>query len=47
VVCKTTKHLIDELKRIAPEVEKLIETKQIKLEMLKYPRVPNGVEVIP
>ncbi len=46
MVCSTVKHLIKELQRIKPEVEKLINDKKINLEDFSYFRY-NGCEIIP
>lgn len=45
--CKTTKHLIDELKRILPRIKELIEKGIVKKEAFNYPDYNNSVEVIP
>jgi sulfatase maturation enzyme AslB (radical SAM superfamily) len=45
-ICLTTKHLINEMKRIQPEIEKLIKNKKINkkdFDFLKY----NCCEIIP
>jgi len=45
-VCGTIKHLIKEMKRIAPEVEKLLEEGKIKKKDLKFLKY-NCAEIIP
>ncbi|UJG41456.1 MAG: TIGR04084 family radical SAM/SPASM domain-containing protein [Candidatus Heimdallarchaeum aukensis] len=46
-VCRTVKHLISELKKIKPDVEKLIENGIIRKEDLNYPKYNNTTEIIP
>ncbi|NVM03891.1 MAG: TIGR04084 family radical SAM/SPASM domain-containing protein [Candidatus Helarchaeota archaeon] len=46
IVCSTVKHLIKELHRIQPEVDRLIKDKKIKLEDFSHFRY-NGCEIIP
>ncbi|UJG44259.1 MAG: TIGR04084 family radical SAM/SPASM domain-containing protein [Candidatus Heimdallarchaeum endolithica] len=46
-VCGTVKHLIFELKKIKPDVEKLIENGIIRKEDLNYPKYNNTTEIIP
>ncbi len=47
LVCNTARHLIKEIKRIKPEVEKLIENGIIDKEKLLYPKYNNTTEIIP
>ncbi len=46
-VCVATKHLIDEIKRVSERIQDLIGDGSMTLESLKYPKIPNGVEIIP
>jgi putative peptide-modifying radical SAM enzyme len=46
VVCKTIKHLVQELRRIEPNVRKLIEMGRIKAEEFEYPTYNNSTEII-
>lgn len=46
-VCVTIYHLINELKRVKPEVEKLIAEGKVTLEDFLYPKYNNTIEVIP
>ncbi|MHA1667512.1 MAG: TIGR04084 family radical SAM/SPASM domain-containing protein [Candidatus Heimdallarchaeaceae archaeon] len=47
LVCKTVKHLIDELRKIKPQVNRLIEEKIIQKEEFLYPTYNNTTEIIP
>jgi len=46
-VCKTVRHLINELKRVKPIVEELLNTQIIDKDDLFYPPYNNGCEIIP
>jgi putative peptide-modifying radical SAM enzyme len=46
-ICDITRHLISELKRVAPRVQGLISAGRISIEDLAYPEFNNGCEVIP
>ncbi len=46
-VCRTVIHLINELKKILPVVEDLIEKGIVDMEDLRYPPYINTVEIIP
>lgn len=46
LICKTIKHLIDELKRVLPEIEKLVDEKIISKEDFEYEKY-FGPEIIP
>ncbi|MDG6220327.1 MAG: TIGR04084 family radical SAM/SPASM domain-containing protein [Candidatus Thermoplasmatota archaeon] len=46
-VCGTVRHMIGELERIRPRVEKLLDEGVIKWEDMDYPRVNNCCEIIP
>ena len=46
-VCELTKHLISELKRVAPRVKELISNGKISIEDFDYPMYNNGCEIIP
>jgi len=46
LICKTIKHLIDELKRIIPEIQKLIDKKIISAKDFEYEKY-FGPEIIP
>lgn len=46
-VCKTVRHMIDELRAIKKEVLELIENGLIKKEEFAYPTFNNGCEIIP
>ena len=47
LVCSTARHLIKEIERIEPKVEKLIEKGTINKEELLYPKYNNTTEIIP
>ena len=46
-ICKTTKHMINELKRHVPLAEKLIKEGALEAEVFDYPEINNGCEIIP
>lgn len=46
-VCQTVKHLINELEKVKPKIEKLIEKGVISEEDFDYPPFNNSVEIIP
>ncbi|MFW9767792.1 MAG: TIGR04084 family radical SAM/SPASM domain-containing protein [Candidatus Thorarchaeota archaeon] len=46
-VCDITKHLIDELKRVAPKVQEIVSDGKISIEDFVYPEFNNGCEIIP
>jgi putative peptide-modifying radical SAM enzyme len=46
-VCDITRHLINELKRVAPKVQELITNGAICIEDFAYPEFNNGCEIIP
>ncbi|MCK5661786.1 MAG: hypothetical protein KAH86_10515, partial [Methanosarcinales archaeon] len=46
-VCGTVKHLVSELVRIQPEIEKLIEDGVLSMEDFEYPLTNNCCEIIP
>ena len=46
-VCGTVRHMVEELKRIAPSVKGLLEAGVISWEELDYPRINNCCEIIP
>ncbi len=47
LVCNTVKHLVDELRRILPRVKSVINSGKYEINEFQYPKMPNGVEVIP
>jgi len=47
MVCDATKHLIRELRKKRPTIEKFIKEGIFKITDFKYPIIPNGVEIIP
>ncbi|MCY3412708.1 MAG: TIGR04084 family radical SAM/SPASM domain-containing protein [Candidatus Heimdallarchaeota archaeon] len=47
MVCNTIKHLIKELQRIQPKVQKLVDLGKYHIQQFNYPEVENGVEIIP
>ncbi|MGQ4891494.1 MAG: TIGR04084 family radical SAM/SPASM domain-containing protein [Candidatus Njordarchaeia archaeon] len=46
-VCDTVKHLINELKKVKPKVEKMLNEGKIREEELFYPKYNNTTEIIP
>ncbi|MHA1380100.1 MAG: TIGR04084 family radical SAM/SPASM domain-containing protein [Candidatus Helarchaeota archaeon] len=46
LVCSTVKHLINELQKVKPEIDKLIQNKVIKIKDFSYFKY-NGCEIIP
>ncbi|UCE13058.1 MAG: TIGR04084 family radical SAM/SPASM domain-containing protein [Candidatus Heimdallarchaeota archaeon] len=46
-VCLTIKHLISELRKVKPIVERMIDTGKITLKMFGYPPYNNSCEIIP
>jgi uncharacterized protein len=46
-ICKTTKHMINELNRYVPIAKRLIETGSLDLNVFNYPEINNGCEIIP
>ena len=46
-VCKTIRHLMDEMHRILPAVQKVIEEGVFTAEDFHYPTYNNSIEVIP
>ncbi|MFX0183620.1 MAG: SPASM domain-containing protein [Candidatus Hodarchaeota archaeon] len=47
IVCKTVKHLINELKRVKPFIQKMIKEDTLSYEMFDYPKFNNSCEIIP
>lgn len=47
LVCRTVKHLVNEMKNILPIAEELIEAGIIEKESLIYPKFLNSTEIIP
>ncbi len=47
LVCDSTKHLISELRGVLPVIQKLIRKRKFSKDDFFYPKVPNGVEIIP
>lgn len=47
LVCNTVKHLVDELKRVLPRVNSVINSGKFEISDFQYPVMSNGVEVIP
>lgn len=47
IVCGTVKHLVSELVRIQPGIEKLIENGTLSMEDFEYPLTNNCCEIIP
>ncbi len=46
-ICRSVKHLISQLERVKPEIEKLIEDGIISREDFNYPEINAGCEIIP
>jgi hypothetical protein len=47
LVCKVTKHLISELRLIKTDIQRLIQNRQLSINDFHYPKIANGVEIIP
>ncbi len=47
LICSAAKHLINEIARLKPEIEELVENGVVEKEMLCYPRYNNTTEIIP
>ena len=47
LVCEATKHLIGELRDKLPIIKSLVEKGKFSAEDFSYPKIPNGVEIIP
>ncbi|NHJ02736.1 MAG: TIGR04084 family radical SAM/SPASM domain-containing protein [Candidatus Heimdallarchaeota archaeon] len=47
LVCSTVKHLINELKRIEPEIRQMIKEKILLEKQFNYPEFNNSCEIIP
>jgi len=47
LICKTVKHLVEELRWALPQIQKLIENGIVKRSDFKYPEINNGCEIIP
>lgn len=46
-VCKTVKHLVNELLKVKPEIEQMIRNGVIRIEDFNYPKYNNTTEIIP
>ncbi len=46
-VCRTTRHMIDELQKLVPLAEELINSGKIDKKIFDYPELNNGCEIIP
>ncbi len=47
LVCTTVRHLINELKRVEPEIRQYIQSKKLEIEQFNYPTFNNSCEIIP
>ena len=46
-ICKTTKHMINELRKCVPPARRLIDEGILESEFFDYPEINNGCEIIP
>jgi len=46
-VCKSTRHMIDELKKLVPRAKELMENGTLPNDAFDYPEINNGCEIIP
>lgn len=47
VICETVQNLVEAMRDIQDRVQKLIEKGYFRMNDFKYPKIPNGVEIIP